>query len=694
MLLENHALVAISLRFTLDSKKSSKRPKKYILEQGAVTDDDDLKCLRQLVEEEEYILVECTGFAQTDTISKDYPEGEERVDGFLDFEQAVEAGRKQLDVRNLKFFIDVEMAHRILKVNPYPINGENSKYNRSEVLANINKKAEEIAEKQLKPEILERIPRSSILDECLKEIRLGVEGKQQRIIPIIGSAGYGKSVILGNIYEKLRDELVESGKGWVALVRCDDVIDDSVTNFATELGKNASDCEESITKIAEILSNYGRVSGVLLIDTLDILLTNKLKLVPVLRHILSELLKHGTTVVFTCRDEDYESYFEPYNESFSGFHHNVKPCKIKEFEDTDENPEVQTAVKYFFRYKLEVKEQEIIEDYVRQIIELSAHSSSLKEITRNPLLLALLCQLFFSKDEEHEQIPEELTVSQLYDKYWKRKVTKIRKNSQDSRVGEAMENLCFKIAKSMYEQSIDSLRNVIYKKSFPLDNPNTLDYEAYKTLKSNGVLKPLNKYESKITFLHQTFTEYAMARWLAFTESGETAKDHLFNEIVSSSNENYKSYVYPVLRQLLTIEDIENFYDICNRLDKNKPLPFRTIAPASVSRSEPDSSSVFCQLLPIACDKGKAYQRELLRAGNSALKVHVETVWEVALKLLQKCDEGLINDVCIRTGKLLGRFDKDTSIYLENALQIIKERNIKNIKNTQNSISETGCNII
>ena len=675
VLLENHALVAISLRFTTSERDSSKRPKKHknILKQGAVT---NINFINELVEEEEYILVECTGFAQTDTISKDYPEGEERVDGFLDFEQAVEAGHKQLDFRNLKFFIEVEMAHRILKVNPYPIHSENSKYNRDEVLANINKKAEEIAEKQLKPEILERIPRSSILDKCLKEIRLGVDGK---------------SVILGNIYEKLRDELVESNNGWVALVRCDDVIDDSVTNFATELGKNASDCEESITKIAEILSNYGTVRGVLLIDTLDILLTKDLVIV-LRRTLLPELLKHGATVVFTCRKEDYELYVEPYDESFSGFHQSVKSCKIKEFEDTDKNPEVQTAVRNFFRYKLEVKEQEIIEGYVQEIIELSAHSSSLKEITRNPLLLALLCQLFFSKDKKHEQIPEDLTVSQLYDKYWKQKVTKIRKNSQDSRVGEAMENLCFKIAESMYKKSTDSLHNRIYRKSLSLDNPNTLDKEAYETLKSNGVLKPLNEGGNRITFLHQTFTEYAMARWLAFTESGETAKYHLFNEIVSSSNENYKSYVYPVLRQLLTIEDIENFYDICNRLDKNKPLPFRTIAPASVSRSEPESSSVFCQLLPIACDKGKAYQRELLRAGNSALKVHVETVWEVALKLLQKCDEGLINDVCLRTGKLLGRFDKDTSIYLENALQIIKERNIKNIKNTQNSISETGCN--
>ena len=578
------------------------------------------------------------------------------------------------------------------EVRSYPINNQDIEDDRVKILANTNKKAEYIAKEQLKPEILERIPRPSILDKCLKEIHLGVEGKQNRIIPIIGSAGYGKSVILGNIYEKLREELVEPGKAWVAIVRCDDIIDESEKNFGTELGEKASSYKEPITKIAEILSNHGEVRGVLLIDTLDIVLSHKL--VVVLRGIFSELLEHGTTIVFTCRNEDYEFYFEPYDENFSGFHHSVKSCEIKGFEDTDENPEVQTAVRYFFRDYLKVKEQEIIEDSIQGIIELSAHSSSLKDITCNPLLLALLCQLFFSKDEEHEQIPEDLTVSQLYDKYWKRKVApkKPRRKSQDSRVGEAMENLCLKIAESMYVKSADSLHNSIYKNSLNLDNPHTLDKEAYDTLKSNGVLKSLDKNERRITFLHQTFTEYAIAHWLAFTDSGETAKSKLFKEIISSSNDDHKSYVYPIIRQLLTIEDINNFYDICKRLDKNKPLPFRTIAPVSVSRSEPEASSVFSQLLPIACAKGKAYQRELLRAGNSALKPHIEIVWQVVLELLQKCDQELLTDLSVRAGKLLGRFDKDVSLRLEKALQIINNLVLRNPKISQNLISFTCFN--
>jgi hypothetical protein len=576
--------------------------------------------------------------------------------------------------------------------NSYPIKNQDLEYDRVKILANTHKKAEYIAKEQLKPEILEKIPRPSILDKCLKEIYLSVKEKQNRIVPIIGSAGFGKSVILGNIYEKLREELVESGKVWIAVVRCDDIIDESGKNFGIELGEKASGYKESITKIAEILSNHGEARGVLLIDTLDIVLSHKL--VMVLREIFRELLEYGTTIVFTCRHVDYEFYFEPYHEKFSGFHHSVKPCEIMEFEDTDENPEVQTAVRYFFRDKLEVKEPEIIEDSIQGIIELSAQNSSLKEITCNPLLLALLCQLFFSKNEDHEQIPEDFTVSQLYDKYWERKVAlrDPRKPSQDSRVGGVMENLCLKIAESMYVKSANSLHNSIYKNSLNLNNPHTLDKEAYETLKSNGVLKSLDKNERRITFLHQTFIEYAIAYWFASTESGETAKSELFREIINSSNDDHRSYMYPVIRQLLTIEDINNFYDICKQLDTNKPLPFRTIAPASVSRTEPEASSVFSQLLPIAHAKGKAYQKELLRAGNSALKPHIETVWKVVLELLQKCDQELLIDLSLRAGKLLGRFDTDVSLRLEKVLQIIDFRDIKNKEGSQKKLSYTSNN--
>jgi hypothetical protein len=120
VLFENHSLVAVSLKFT-STTDSSQRFQKLLLDKGAVT---DINVLKKMVNSKNYILVECTGFAHTETmstISKESPEAGGRVNGLMDFKQSVDAGYKQLDYRELKFFLDVKRAHQLLAREPYPI---------------------------------------------------------------------------------------------------------------------------------------------------------------------------------------------------------------------------------------------------------------------------------------------------------------------------------------------------------------------------------------------------------------------------------------------------------------------------------------------------------------------------------------------------------------------------------------------
>ena len=91
----------------------------------------------------------------------------------------------------------------------------------------------------LDPYILPRIRRSTLLEKCLKAIQRGTREQKRRVIPIIGPAGYGKSTILGNIYDELDSERVNANSGWIALVRCNDLIE-SVETFATELGEKTA----------------------------------------------------------------------------------------------------------------------------------------------------------------------------------------------------------------------------------------------------------------------------------------------------------------------------------------------------------------------------------------------------------------------------------------------------------------------
>ncbi|MEQ9237772.1 tetratricopeptide repeat protein [Coleofasciculus sp. E2-BRE-01] len=117
VLLEGHALVAVSVRYDSSQSDSLERPQLFKLKEGAVTEVD---VLRKLIDTEEYILVECTGFDSSNMIPENLPEGQGRVDGLLTFEKAVEAGEKQLNYQNrpLKFALDVDMAHRLWGVKP------------------------------------------------------------------------------------------------------------------------------------------------------------------------------------------------------------------------------------------------------------------------------------------------------------------------------------------------------------------------------------------------------------------------------------------------------------------------------------------------------------------------------------------------------------------------------------------------
>ncbi|GAB4297355.1 MAG: hypothetical protein Fur0025_35330 [Oscillatoriaceae cyanobacterium] len=124
--------------------------------------------------------------------------------------------------------------------------------------------------------ILTTIRREGVLEKCLQQIRLGLGGKQ-RVVPILGAAGYGKSTILGMIYDELRQQMAL--EGWIALVRCDDLVQ-SADRLAEELGAKASDRPLTMIEIAQQLTAQ-RGRGVLLIDTLDIVLTKPL--VPVFR---------------------------------------------------------------------------------------------------------------------------------------------------------------------------------------------------------------------------------------------------------------------------------------------------------------------------------------------------------------------------------------------------------------------------
>ena len=120
IVLRKHALVAVSLHYSSQEywEADSDRERERILFQKEPLKNMD--SLRNLVDGERFIFIECTGFAHIETVlSKSTPEGDQRQDdGSLTFERAIAAGAEQLHYcdRPLEFAIDAAIAHRYWKI--------------------------------------------------------------------------------------------------------------------------------------------------------------------------------------------------------------------------------------------------------------------------------------------------------------------------------------------------------------------------------------------------------------------------------------------------------------------------------------------------------------------------------------------------------------------------------------------------
>jgi hypothetical protein len=71
-----------------------------------------------VAEDGNYLPIECTGFAKSEAMPQDVPEGQGRRSGLLDFDAAVAAARAQLKARAFQFAVDPAVLQRVKKYSP------------------------------------------------------------------------------------------------------------------------------------------------------------------------------------------------------------------------------------------------------------------------------------------------------------------------------------------------------------------------------------------------------------------------------------------------------------------------------------------------------------------------------------------------------------------------------------------------
>lgn len=504
----------------------------------------------------------------------------------------------------------------------------------------------------LTPRILQRIARAVVREKYLPAIQRGLTDDKIRVVGIIGPAGYGKSTILGDIYDELTGN-PEWGANWVGLMLCANlVVPVELTPQTLEIamGRCWGEPRSIVELTDELTQQVGR--GVLLIDTLDLVLNRSLviALAPVLR----SLVQHHVNVVFTCRDREYQDLLEPTREKLSGLVANLDRHSLWGFTTS----EIEQATTAFFRATYPDRSGDA---FAQEILQLSADNRSLRAIIENPLLLALLCDLFAAEG----QVPYDLTVSKLYERYWYEKVTYYRpEDSHEGRVAIAKETVCLKLAQTLFELSDQQLQEALYLDELPIELSSPFD-TAYGDLLSEGVLDYLT--HRRLHFFHQTLLEYALAYWLS-RRSARPQQQQLFAKLHQPD-----AYTWlPVLRQLLTIVGTQTDYDrLVTQLDLENLGIFTAVAYAAASREQPDA---LASLLPMALDLGESYQQRLRQAFAISPRPLIEQTWDSLLTLLAEAEHITASNTSQLVGSLLERWWTSLWPRLDDTLAAIDRR--------------------
>ncbi len=496
------------------------------------------------------------------------------------------------------------------------------------------------ARRALEPLILPRISRLVTRDKYLAAIRLSIERERHRVITLVGDAGSGKSTVLGELYDHL---LAEGSQGWLAIVDCGSLLLQEGQDLAMALGRAVVGGDISMIALARQLNQQG-ATGVLLIDTLDLILARRL--VPEIQEVLYGLSQHRVTTVISCRDYDYVAYCQPIAQRFPRVYGSMDLYHLPTF-TAEESHEATLA---FVQAYPQIFDADSGQDFAERLASLSAGDQRLQSITSNPLLLAMLCELY--GPEGH--VPKDLTVSTLYDRFWQVKVASSRAAEPDAPVTLAKPKLCLQVAKVLWRRSAERLVDTCFETDLNLEVSSALAL-ARRELVSDGVLKILEG--QRFRFFHQTLLEYTMARWL-LSAAGEDDLERLLKAIVDAEESFSHIHWLPTLRQLLASCDGGLFDRVVSRLPLENLGVFRTVTLASVVRG---GDAELLEMLSSALEQGSAYQMVVCQALDGAPNSMADVSQGVILKLLQHGDTEVAILAAETAGKLMLRRGLDSA---------------------------------
>lgn len=369
----------------------------------------------------------------------------------------------------------------------------------------------------LEPEVLPNVDRVADLTSTLGKPLSQISTP----LAVVGEGGLGKSVLLRQFYDITGDG---NGDPLPILVLCGSIPSSadlsSAESLDAALGVVATEDRDAppLTTLINHISESRSVT--ILLDTVDLIVNddNVDEVVYVLR-----ALSSAGRLIFSCREQEYLNFLD------------------------NERGLVQT------RYELPLLDVTHVERWARQYLVAEeidvAHRETFiaslttpaaAEVCATPLRLAMACDIYARAGA----IPDDLTVTELYNQYWNQRIA-VDRHGKGTAAARAQEIAADSIAGEMWNAST---------RQFVVSAPGetVTDDAALQRLGSEGLLR---KIGDRYQFFHQTYAEYAVARHLiriGTEDDLQRLRDALERDTVAG--------LWPVARHLVTIEMTDDRY--------------------------------------------------------------------------------------------------------------------------------------
>lgn len=459
------------------------------------------------------------------------------------------------------------------------------------------------------------VPRAELLDAALRkrDAQSGGgagAGGQPVVLALTGDGGIGKSVLLGQLLQRL-----EGGKGAVALLSCAQLPYDALCQGFESADRAIGEAVRPgggkgvIGLLTRLRAAYGKVT--LLVDTLDLVLDAHT--LPGLSAVLREALELGD-VVMTCRHSEYREYLRYPARSAPRLAGRLVEHSMPMLSETEI---VDWARRHLLRGGAGgsgLTPSDL--DFLGVLRGRIAVPGALRRICELPVRLAMACEVY--ADRGH--IPEELTTTQLNTAYWEARV-----QTSGGLPAPDKERAVYTLAELLLT-SKGVLRVQVPKGE--LDEAFTRDKALAKGMGqavSEGLVRDGGTYWE---FFHQSFGEYACPRWRLRQGTRSAAVTGVLRALGSGHGN-----LWPLATSLLSqVTSYEDYQDLAGRLPADTTDAARTLVVTALGRVEADPLADVLKrvgtsptlMRSVALDLGDAPDRYLGAAQTALAKAVVD----------------------------------------------------------------------